>query len=122
MVHRNCKSNDNSKSKENRKRIRSSGKHIRGDRKCYGGNEFHTNVRGSQGEPTFSELYARHWIDITSFNENVWRSMHAPRLEKTNTVVKNASGICMKIHGKIWCEFEIRGSQSEGYAYVTPHN
>ncbi|KIH53171.1 hypothetical protein ANCDUO_16709 [Ancylostoma duodenale] len=60
--------------------------------------------------------------DMTLLNENVWRSMGAPKLEKTNVVVKNASGSSVKIHGKLWCEFEIKGSRSEGYAYVTPHN
>ncbi|EYC08317.1 hypothetical protein Y032_0066g3695 [Ancylostoma ceylanicum] len=48
--------------------------------------------------------------------------MGAPKLENTNVVVKNASGNLMKIRGKLWCKFEIKGSQTEGYAYVTPHN
>ncbi|EYC07816.1 hypothetical protein Y032_0068g143 [Ancylostoma ceylanicum] len=60
--------------------------------------------------------------DITLLNEEVWRSMGAPKLEKTSVVVKDASRSSMKIHGKLWCEFEIKESRSEGYAYVTPHN
>ncbi|CAJ0602666.1 unnamed protein product [Cylicocyclus nassatus] len=60
--------------------------------------------------------------DITLLNESIWRSMGAPRLENTNVVVKNASGGYMKVHGKLWCDYEIKGSRSEGYAYVTPHN
>ncbi|KIH62534.1 integrase core domain protein [Ancylostoma duodenale] len=60
--------------------------------------------------------------DITLLNEDVWKSMGAPKLENTSVVVKNASGSSMKIRGKLWCKFEIKGSRSEGYAYVTPHN
>ncbi|VDO38198.1 unnamed protein product, partial [Heligmosomoides polygyrus] len=48
--------------------------------------------------------------------------MGTPTLEKTNLVVKNASGTPMTIRGKLRCEFEIKGAVSEGYAYVTPYN
>ncbi|VDL77978.1 unnamed protein product [Nippostrongylus brasiliensis] len=60
--------------------------------------------------------------DITLLNDKIWRQMGAPKLERTNVVVKNASGSEMKIHGKLRCEFEMKGHRTEGYAYVTPYN
>ncbi|EYC10725.1 hypothetical protein Y032_0054g2518 [Ancylostoma ceylanicum] len=60
--------------------------------------------------------------DITLLNGDVWRSMGSRKLENTSVVVKNASGSSMKIHGKLWCEIQIKRSRSEGYAYVKPHN
>ncbi|KAK6035809.1 hypothetical protein COOONC_26686, partial [Cooperia oncophora] len=41
--------------------------------------------------------------DITLLNEKIWKKMGSPALEKTNIVVKNASGDSMKIHGKLKC-------------------
>ncbi|KAK6038780.1 hypothetical protein COOONC_23715 [Cooperia oncophora] len=43
-------------------------------------------------------------------------------LEKTNIVVKNASGDSMKIHGKLKCKITMKGVTTEGDAYVTPHS
>ncbi|KIH64333.1 reverse transcriptase [Ancylostoma duodenale] len=103
--------------------MRSSGKHVRGKK-----------IANATAEVNSTRMYVEAKVnhrpvslldtgsDITLLNEDVWRSMGAPKLEKTNVVVKNASGSFMKIHGKLWCEFEIKGSKSEGYAYVTPHS
>ncbi|VDL83597.1 unnamed protein product [Nippostrongylus brasiliensis] len=60
--------------------------------------------------------------DITLLNEKVWKQMGAPSLEKTNVLVKNASGNLMKIYGRLKCEYEMKGHKAQGYAYVTPFN
>ncbi|PIO73968.1 hypothetical protein TELCIR_04039 [Teladorsagia circumcincta] len=60
--------------------------------------------------------------DITLLNEKIWRKMGSPTLEKTNVVVKNASGDQMKAHGKLRCKIKMKGIKTEGYAYVTPYN
>ncbi|VDL83424.1 unnamed protein product [Nippostrongylus brasiliensis] len=60
--------------------------------------------------------------DITLMNEKVWKQMGAPSLEKTNVLVKNASGNLMKIYGRLRCEYEMKGHKAQGYAYVTPFN
>ncbi|PIO53195.1 hypothetical protein TELCIR_25480, partial [Teladorsagia circumcincta] len=56
--------------------------------------------------------------DITLLNEK----MGSPTLEKTNVVVKNASGHQMKVYGKLRCKIEMKGIKIEGHAYVTPYN
>ncbi|KAK5977875.1 Peptidase A2 domain-containing protein [Trichostrongylus colubriformis] len=48
--------------------------------------------------------------------------MGSPALERTNIVVKNASGEHMKIHGKLECKIKLKGAETEGYAYVTSYN
>ncbi|KAK6040832.1 hypothetical protein COOONC_21663 [Cooperia oncophora] len=48
--------------------------------------------------------------------------MGSPALEKTNIVVKNASGDTMKIYGKLKCKITMKGVNTEGDAYVTPHS
>ncbi|PIO73745.1 hypothetical protein TELCIR_04277 [Teladorsagia circumcincta] len=48
--------------------------------------------------------------------------MGSPVLERTNIVVKNASGEHMKIYGKLKCKIKMKGVETEGYAYVTPYN
>ncbi|PIO52816.1 hypothetical protein TELCIR_25873, partial [Teladorsagia circumcincta] len=60
--------------------------------------------------------------DITLLNEKTWKKMGSPSLEKTNVVVKNASGDQMKVFGKLRCKIEMKGIKTEGYAYVTPYN
>ncbi|KAK6027119.1 hypothetical protein OSTOST_06856 [Ostertagia ostertagi] len=60
--------------------------------------------------------------DITLLNEKTWKKMGSPTLEKTNVVVKNASGDQMKVYGKLRCIIEMKGIKTEGYAYVTPYN
>ncbi|KAK6054064.1 retroviral aspartyl protease [Cooperia oncophora] len=60
--------------------------------------------------------------DITLLNEKIWKKMGSPALEKTNIVVKNASGDTMKIYGKLKCKITMKGVTTEGDAYVTPHN
>ncbi|PIO54945.1 hypothetical protein TELCIR_23680 [Teladorsagia circumcincta] len=60
--------------------------------------------------------------DITLLNEKTWKKMGSPTLEKTNVVVKNASGDRMKVYGKLRCMIEMKGIKTEGYAYVTPYN
>ncbi|KAK6042900.1 hypothetical protein COOONC_19596 [Cooperia oncophora] len=60
--------------------------------------------------------------DITLLNEKIWKKMGSPALEKTNIVVKNASGDYMKIHGKLKCKITMKGVTTEGDAYVTPYN
>ncbi|KAK5971408.1 Retroviral aspartyl protease, partial [Trichostrongylus colubriformis] len=60
--------------------------------------------------------------DITLLNENVWKKMGSPQLEKANVTVKNASGDRMKIRGRLKCTVEMKGIKSVGYAYVTPYN
>ncbi|PIO65310.1 hypothetical protein TELCIR_13028 [Teladorsagia circumcincta] len=60
--------------------------------------------------------------DITLLNEKTWKKMGSPTLEKTNVVVKNASGDRMKVYGKLRCVIEMKGIKTEGYAYVTPYN
>ncbi|VDL80195.1 unnamed protein product [Nippostrongylus brasiliensis] len=60
--------------------------------------------------------------DITLLNEKVWKQMGAPSLEKTNVMVRNASGNLMKIYGRLRCEYEMKGHKAQGYAYVTPFN
>ncbi|KIH56932.1 retroviral aspartyl protease, partial [Ancylostoma duodenale] len=117
-------SNDNNRNRGNKKTIRSSRKRARG-----------VKIANATAEVNSTRMYVevkvnQHPVDflldtgsdITLLNENVWRSMGAPKLENTNVVVRNASGSSMRIRGKMWCEFEIKGSQSEGYAYVMPHN
>ncbi|VDP26604.1 unnamed protein product, partial [Heligmosomoides polygyrus] len=60
--------------------------------------------------------------DITLLNQNLWKKMGSPKLEKTNVIVKNASGDVMQIEGRLKCTIEMKGKNSEGYAYVTPYN
>ncbi|KAK6060618.1 hypothetical protein COOONC_01721 [Cooperia oncophora] len=60
--------------------------------------------------------------DITLLNEKIWKKMGSPALEKTNIVVKNASGDTMKIYGKLKCKITMKGVNTEGEAYVTPHS
>ncbi|XGW15781.1 hypothetical protein V3C99_001322, partial [Haemonchus contortus] len=60
--------------------------------------------------------------DITLLNENTWKMMGSPVLERTNIVVKNASGENMKIYGKLKCQIKMKGVETKGYAYVTPYN
>ncbi|KAK6033049.1 hypothetical protein OSTOST_00748 [Ostertagia ostertagi] len=60
--------------------------------------------------------------DITLLNEKTWKKMGSPVLERTNVVVKNASGEHMKINGKLRCKIKMKGVETEGYAYVTPYN
>ncbi|KAK5974611.1 Zinc knuckle, partial [Trichostrongylus colubriformis] len=60
--------------------------------------------------------------DITLLNEKTWKKMGSPVLERTNIVVKNASGEQMKIHGKLKCKIKMRDAETDGYAYVTPYN
>nr|CDJ97482.1 RNA-directed DNA polymerase (reverse transcriptase) and Integrase domain containing protein [Haemonchus contortus] len=60
--------------------------------------------------------------DITLLNENTWKKMGSPVLERTNIVVKNASGENMKIYGKLKCQIKMKGVETKGYAYVTPYN
>ncbi|KAK6049877.1 retroviral aspartyl protease [Cooperia oncophora] len=60
--------------------------------------------------------------DITLLNEKIWKKMGSPALEKTNIVVKNASGDTMKIYGKLKCKITMKGVNTEGDAYVTPHS
>ncbi|KIH67346.1 integrase core domain protein [Ancylostoma duodenale] len=121
---RSRQNSDNSRNRGNKKTRRFSGKHVRG-----------VKIANVTAEVNSTRMYVEAGVnqhpmnflfdtgsDITVLNEDVWRSMGAPRLEKTNVVVKNASGSSVKIHGKLWCEFKIKGSRSEGYAYVTPHN
>ncbi|VDO53234.1 unnamed protein product [Haemonchus placei] len=48
--------------------------------------------------------------DITLLNEDVWKKMGFPKLEKTNITVKNASGDRMKIRGKL--KIRLRGTVS----------
>ncbi|KAK5981542.1 Zinc knuckle [Trichostrongylus colubriformis] len=60
--------------------------------------------------------------DITLLNEKAWRKMGSPALERTNIVVKNASGEHMKIHGKLKCKIKMKGVETDGHAYVTPYN
>ncbi|KAK6054650.1 retroviral aspartyl protease [Cooperia oncophora] len=60
--------------------------------------------------------------DITLLNEKIWKKMGSPALEKTNIVVKNASGDSMKIYGKLKCKITMKGVTTEGDAYVTPYN
>ncbi|KIH46976.1 hypothetical protein ANCDUO_22969 [Ancylostoma duodenale] len=103
---RSRQNSDNSKNRGNKKTIRSSEKHVK--------------IANATAEVNQSFLLDT-GSDITLLNEDVCRSMGAPKLENTSVVVKNASGTSMKIHGKLWCEFEIKGSKSEGCAYVTPH-
>ncbi|EYC24344.1 hypothetical protein Y032_0014g2450 [Ancylostoma ceylanicum] len=118
------RSRQNSDNRRNKKTIRSSGKHVRG-----------VKIANATAEVNSTRMYVEARVnqhpvsflldtgsDITLLNEDVWRSMGSPKLENTSVVVKNASGSSMKIHGKLWCDFEIKGSRSEGYAYVTPHN
>ncbi|KIH44127.1 hypothetical protein ANCDUO_25858, partial [Ancylostoma duodenale] len=115
---------DNSRNRGKKKTMRSSGKHVRG-----------VKIANATAEVNSTRMYVEAKVnqrpvsflldtgsDITLLNEDVWRSTGSPKLENTNVVVKNASGSSMKIRGKLWCEFEIKGSRSEGYAYVTPHN
>ncbi|KAK5974935.1 hypothetical protein GCK32_018558 [Trichostrongylus colubriformis] len=60
-------------------------------------------------------------LDVTLLNENVWKKMGSPQLEKTNVTVKNASGDRMKVRGRLKCAVEMKGIKSVGYAYVTPY-
>nr|CDJ93658.1 RNA-directed DNA polymerase (reverse transcriptase) domain containing protein [Haemonchus contortus] len=60
--------------------------------------------------------------DITLLKEKTWKNMGSPALERSNIVVKNASGKQMKIYGKLKCEIKMKGVETEGYAYVTPKN
>ncbi|PIO66676.1 zinc knuckle [Teladorsagia circumcincta] len=60
--------------------------------------------------------------DITLLNEKTWKKMGSPVLERTNVVVKNASGEHMKIYGRLRCKIKMKGVETEGYAYVTPYN
>ncbi|KIH67534.1 hypothetical protein ANCDUO_02136 [Ancylostoma duodenale] len=121
---RSRQNSDNSRNRGNKKTIRSSGKHVCG-----------VKIANATAEVNSTRMYVEAKVnqhpvsflldtgsDITLLNEDVWRSMGSPKLENTNVVVKNASGSSMKIHGKLWCKFEIKGSRSEGNAYVTPHN
>ncbi|KIH54296.1 retroviral aspartyl protease, partial [Ancylostoma duodenale] len=121
---RSRRNSDNSKNRGNKKTIRSSGKHVR-----------EVKIANATAEVNFTRMYVEAKVNqhpvsflldtgsnITLLNEAVWRSMGAPKLEKTSVVVKNASGSSMRTQGKLWCEFEIKGSKCEGYAYVTPHN
>ncbi|KAK5977459.1 Peptidase A2 domain-containing protein [Trichostrongylus colubriformis] len=61
-------------------------------------------------------------LDVTLLNENVWKKMGSPQLEKTNVTVKNASGDRMKVRGRLKCAVEMKGIKSVGYAYVTPYS
>ncbi|VDL78114.1 unnamed protein product [Nippostrongylus brasiliensis] len=47
--------------------------------------------------------------DITLLSEKVWEQMGATSLEKTNVMVKNASGNLMKIYGRLRWEYEMKG-------------
>ncbi|PIO75512.1 reverse transcriptase [Teladorsagia circumcincta] len=60
--------------------------------------------------------------DITLLNEKTWKKMGSPVLERTNIVVKNASGEHMKIYGRLRCKIKMKGVETEGYAYVTRYN
>ncbi|KIH59896.1 integrase core domain protein [Ancylostoma duodenale] len=121
---RSRRNSDNNKNRVNRKTMQSSGKHVRG-----------VKIANATVEVNSTRMYVEARVnqhpvsflldtgsDITLLNEDVWKSMGAPKLENTSVVVKNASGSSMKIRGKLWCEFEIKRPRSEGYAYVTPHN
>ncbi|KAK5972591.1 hypothetical protein GCK32_007695 [Trichostrongylus colubriformis] len=60
--------------------------------------------------------------DITLLNEKTWKKMGSPALERTNIVVKNASGEYMKIHGMLKCKIKMKGVETDGYANVMPYN
>ncbi|KAK5968646.1 Peptidase A2 domain-containing protein [Trichostrongylus colubriformis] len=59
--------------------------------------------------------------DITLLNEQTWKKMRSPVLERTSVVVKNAIGEHIKIHGKLKCKIKMKVIETEGYAYVTPY-
>ncbi|XGW20242.1 hypothetical protein V3C99_003783, partial [Haemonchus contortus] len=52
--------------------------------------------------------------DITLLNEKTWKRMGSPAFERSNIVVKNASGKQMKICGKLKCEIKMKGVETEG--------
>ncbi|KAK5964386.1 hypothetical protein GCK32_010053 [Trichostrongylus colubriformis] len=85
--------------------------------------EFTTKYQCLKLEKSVNEDYLTYTgSDITLLDENVWKKMGSPQLEKTNVTVKNASGDRMKIRGRLKCAVEMKDTKSVGYAYVTPYN
>ncbi|KIH64218.1 hypothetical protein ANCDUO_05475 [Ancylostoma duodenale] len=89
---RSRQNSDNNRNRGNKKTIRSSGKHVRG-----------VKIANATAEVNSTRMYVEARVnqhpvnflldtgsDITLLNEDVWRSMGAPKLENTNVVVKNA--------------------------------
>ncbi|KIH57433.1 reverse transcriptase [Ancylostoma duodenale] len=110
---RSRQSNDNNSNRENKKTIRSSRKRVRG-----------VKIANATGEVNSTRMYVKVKVnqhpvdflldtgsDITLLNENVWKSMGAPKLENTN-VVKNEN---MSYHMQMMVA-EVKADQNGGAA------